>query len=107
MDIKGNPETLREATRSHHTLVLGLPLVHTGVDGCNDTFQDLERVPGPAEVSAASAVKGRRGEGVSRGHPSLGHRLASAPRRSLLDAGGEHRRPTAVRGTCSPPRDPP
>lgn len=49
---------------SHAVLVL--PLVHTGVDGCNNTFQDLEWVPWPAEVSAASAVKGRRGEVIEK-----------------------------------------
>lgn len=37
------------------------------MDGCDNTFQDLEGVPGPTELSAASAAKGERKNWFRRG----------------------------------------
>lgn len=66
MDIKSNSKTLRKAINEIHRVVPVLPFVHTRTDGCNNTFEDLEWVPWPTEVSTASTTKGKREEPIQK-----------------------------------------
>lgn len=64
MDIKSNPRTLRNAIQWDPQTAPALPFVDTGVDGCNNPFQDAERVRRPPEVSTASTAKGETERGT-------------------------------------------
>lgn len=99
MDSKSNSETLRKAIKWDRKHVLILPLVHTGMDGCDNTFQNLEWVPWPNEVSTASTAKGERGDWLRRG-PASDTSMAPTLRWTRLDAGSTHCQLTAIRGMC-------